>query len=159
MPASTLLRERRIASLLRRHRAGLDVRVVQVLFLPDHHHVDAVAARRVIEEHELFERRRIELAVFAQMQRGLGEAVRLARGIDAENVRLRFLVRVIVLLMGVAIRKKNVASAISTGRPAGSSTARTSQTPPKISVRNPKPHAANAKRSQKHQAVLDDAAW
>src|SRR6185312_1441710 len=78
-------------SLLRRYRPGLDVGVVQVLFLPHHHHVDAIAARRVIVEHEFLERSGLELAVFAQMQCGFGETVRLTGGIYAEDVRLYFL--------------------------------------------------------------------
>jgi hypothetical protein len=44
----------------------------------------------MIVEHELFERRRIELAIFRQLERGRGKTIRLPRGIQSEDIRLRF---------------------------------------------------------------------
>src|SRR6185503_19233901 len=70
---------------LRRDGTAPDIRLVQVLRLPAHRHADAAAAGGMIVEHEFLQRRGIELAVLGELQRGGSKAVRLARGVEAEN--------------------------------------------------------------------------
>src|SRR5215210_6244245 len=65
------------------------LRLPQLLRLPPHRHQDAVATAGMVEEDPLLQRTGGELAVFAELQRDLGEAVRLTGGVEAEDVRLR----------------------------------------------------------------------
>src|SRR4030095_2239146 len=60
----------------------------EVLGLPSHRAVDARAAARMIEKDDFLDRPWRELAVLPQFQRRVREAVRLARGIQTEHVRL-----------------------------------------------------------------------
>src|SRR5882762_4190847 len=58
----------------------------EVLALPDHGGVDAVVAAGMIEEDPFFSRAWAHLAVFAEVDGGLGEAIWLAGGVKAEHV-------------------------------------------------------------------------
>src|SRR5213079_183246 len=57
-----------------------------VLRLPPHRGEDAGAPARVVEEDQLFDRTRIQLAIFTKLQRHRGEPVWLAGRIQAEDV-------------------------------------------------------------------------
>src|SRR2546423_15002097 len=58
--------------------------------LTNHRHPEQIASARMIEKYELFDGARIELAIFAELQRDLRHPVRLARRIDAKGVGFSF---------------------------------------------------------------------
>src|SRR5262245_45702893 len=69
-------------------RLGRRAREIEVLPLPGHRIVNAVATARVVIEEPLLQRTRAHLAVLAQVNGGLSEPVGLATGIEAEQVSL-----------------------------------------------------------------------
>src|SRR5580700_7349817 len=70
---------RRFAVLLPTHQR-------QVFRLPSHGGIDPVASARVVEEDPLLYWPRIHFAIFPEMNRGLGEAIGLAAGIQPIHI-------------------------------------------------------------------------
>jgi len=68
------------------HPRGLVLEKLEVLGFPLHGVVDAAASGRMIEEDPLFDRAGGHFAIFAEMNRGLGESVGLAAGVDTVHV-------------------------------------------------------------------------
>src|SRR5437588_8824462 len=62
----------------------------QMRRLPIHRHTNAGPAARVIEENKFFHRRRVQLAIGAELERNLRHTVRFPRSIEPEDVGLGF---------------------------------------------------------------------
>ena len=58
----------------------------QMRGLPIHGHADTGAPAGMIEKDEFLERRRIEFAISAQLQRDFGHAIRFPSGVDSKSV-------------------------------------------------------------------------
>src|SRR6185312_10611906 len=76
-------------SLLRAHGVA-DVDVADMLLLPHHRIHDPGAAGWMVKEEDLFPGTRLQLAVCGKLEHGGGKGVRLAYGIQSENVGLMF---------------------------------------------------------------------
>src|SRR5712692_5428723 len=63
---------------------------LQVFRLPAHRIVDAIPAAGMVEEDPLFDWSRIHLAILAEMNGGLREAIGLAAGVQAVHVGFMF---------------------------------------------------------------------
>ena len=63
---------------------------LQVFCLPAHRVVDAIPAAKMVEEDPLLDCARVHLAVLAEMNGSLREAVRLSAGVQAVHVGLVF---------------------------------------------------------------------
>src|SRR5262249_52746611 len=75
---------------LRRRLGCVEISARQVRGFPVHSHLDPGAAAWMIVENKFFERRRIELAIRAELERDARFAVGLARSVDPELVRFAF---------------------------------------------------------------------
>src|SRR5215471_14239237 len=75
---------------LGRWRLGVEISARQMGRFPIHSHLDPGPAAWMIKENKFFERRRIELAIRAELERDARFAVGLARSVDPELVRFAF---------------------------------------------------------------------
>jgi hypothetical protein len=73
------------------HAIRPEVPVAEIFRLPAHCRKNASPPARVIEEEKFLDEARRKLPVFAQQQRGLREAVWLARSVQPENIGFIFL--------------------------------------------------------------------
>src|SRR5207248_8295132 len=58
----------------------------QIRRFPIHRHPNPGTAAWMVEEDEFLERRRIEFAISAQLQRDFGHAIRFSSGVDSKSV-------------------------------------------------------------------------
>jgi hypothetical protein len=82
--------------------------------------MDTRAAAGMIEEDDLLERRRIELAVVTQEQRRLREAVRLPGRVEAEDIPSYSFVLTMVFSSGVNRNRPRSTQSIAPWRPRAS---------------------------------------